>query len=347
MGAKTITIAELAKLTGSTIVGDSTHIIHGVADLESATPEDAAFFANLRYEKHLRESIAGVVFVDPSVPLLPNRNYLLTKSPSDTFQQVIEFFFENADQLTDFIEVHPTVVIHPTCKIGQNVTIGPHAVLDAHVSIGDNTSIGAGCYIGPHSVIGANTLLHPRVTIRERCSIGNRVILQPGVVIGSCGYGYTQNAKGQHTKLKQLGDVIVEDDVEIGANSTVDRARFKTTRIGRGTKIDNLVQIGHGVEIGECNLIIAQTGIAGSTKTGKYVIIAGQVAIAGHINIADHVVIAGRSGVTKSLTEAGKKYGGIPAVPLNEHNRTNVHIKHLSKYVEQLKDIEKRLQKLE
>jgi UDP-3-O-[3-hydroxymyristoyl] glucosamine N-acyltransferase len=346
MDAKKITIAELAKLTGSTVVGDSTHVILGVADLESATPQDAAFFANLRYEKHLRESAAGVVFVDHSAPLLPNRNYLLTKSPSDTFQQAIEFFYENADQLTAFDSIHPTAVIHPTCKIGSGVIIGPHAVLDAGVSVGDHTSVGAGCYIGPYTSIGSDSLLHPNVTIRERCRIGNRVILQPGVIIGSCGYGYTQNARGQHTKLKQLGDVVIEDDVEIGANSTVDRARFKTTRIGRGTKIDNLVQIGHGVEIGEHNLIIAQTGIAGSTKTGRYVIIAGQVAVAGHLHIADQVVIAGRSGVTKSLTEVGKKYGGIPAVPLPEYNRTCVYIKNLQTYVDQIKDIEKRLKKI-
>jgi UDP-3-O-[3-hydroxymyristoyl] glucosamine N-acyltransferase len=226
------------------------------------------------------------------------------------------------------------------------VTIGPHAVIDKGVTIGTGSTIGAGCYIGPYSSIGIDCQIHPHVTIRERCILGNRVILQPGVVIGGCGFGYLLDASGHHKKLNQLGTVILEDDVEIGSNSTIDRARFKETRISRGSKIDNLVQIGHGVIIGEDNIIIAQTGIAGSSKTGRHVVLAGHVAIAGHLTIADGVTIAGMSGITHSIQEAGR-YGGIPAVPLSQYNRNAVHLRNIDKVIATLEQLKKRLSQLE
>lgn len=184
------------------------------------------------------------------------------------------------------------------------------------------------------------------MTVRELCIIGNRVILQPGVVVGSCGFGYITDKQGRHTKLNQLGNVIIEDDVEIGANTTIDRSRFKNTEIRRGTKIDNLVQIGHGVILGEDNIIVAQTGIAGSSKLGKNVILAGHVAVAGHLQICDRVVVAGCSGVTKSITEAGK-YGGVPAVPLQEYNRNAVYLRNIEASIQKIKELESRLQALE
>lgn len=346
MSQKSFSLEELARLTHSRLIGNPQHTITNVADLETATGEDASFLANPRYEQVMKRSTAGVVFIDSKTPLVEGRNFLVTDDPSRSFQLLVEMFSENAQEMTGFEGRHATAVIHPSAKIAADVAIGPYAVIDKNVTIGSGTKIGSHVFIGPNVILGDHCFIHPHVTIRERCQIGNRVIIQPGAVIGSCGFGYTPDKQGKHIKLNQVGTVTIEDDVEIGANTTIDRSRFKTTRIGRGTKIDNLVQIGHGVEVGQDNIIIGQTGIAGSSKTGRHVILAGQVAVAGHIKLADGVVVAGCSGVSKSLPKAGK-YGGIPALPLDEYNRNAVYLRSIEKYVEKLKALEARLEKLE
>lgn len=342
---KEYTLQELAKLTNSTLVGDPQHIIRNVADLESATEEDVSFLANPRYEKMMHTSRAGAIFIAPSSSLPPERNFLITSQPSEAFQAVLKIFHSEKQKISSYQGIHPTAIIHPSAILGNNVSIGPLVVIDNDVSIGDNTIISTGCYIGPHSKIGTDSLIHPRVTIREHCILGNRVIIQSGAVIGSCGFGYTQDKQGQHTKLEQLGSVEIGDDVEIGANTTIDRARFKKTVVGSGTKIDNLVQIAHGVQIGEHCLVIAQTGIAGSTTLGKHVILAGHVAVAGHLEIADGAMIAGFSGITKSIQKAGK-YGGIPAQPLNDYNRNAVLLRNIDKFIEKIEALEEELSRL-
>lgn len=343
---KSFSLEELARLTHSRLVGNPSHYITNVADLETATNDDASFLANPRYEQVMKRSLAGVVFIDSRTPLIEGRNFLVTDDPSRSFQMIVELFSENAQEMTGFEGRHPTAIIHPTAQIAADVAIGPYAVIDKNVSIGSGTKISAHVFIGPNCIIGEKCFIHPHVTIRERCTIGNRVILQPGAVIGSCGFGYTPDKLGRHIKLNQVGTVTIEDDVEIGANTTIDRSRFKTTRISRGTKIDNLVQIGHGVEVGEDNIIIGQTGIAGSSKTGRHVILAGQVAVAGHIKLGDGVVVAGCSGVSKSLPKAGK-YGGVPAIPLDEYNRNAVFLRTIEKHLEKIKALEDRLERLE
>jgi UDP-3-O-[3-hydroxymyristoyl] glucosamine N-acyltransferase len=301
----------------------------------------------MRYEKAMQTSKAGVVFISPAITPLPGRNFLIAKNPSEAFQKTLEVLFGHfLTERSGFTGIHPTAVVHPTAKLGKNVTIGPHAVIDRNVTIGDDTSIEAQCYIGYEATIGSHTHLYAHVTIRERCHIGNRVVIQPGVVIGACGFGFLTDSKGKHTKLNQVGNVVIEDDVEIGANTTIDRSRFQSTVISRGTKIDNLVQIGHGTHIGPDNLIIAQVGMAGSTHTGANVVIAGQVAIAGHLTIADRTMIAGKSGVTKSLEKSGK-YGGVPAVPIDEYNRNSVYLRNIQKYVKKINELEDRLKKLD
>lgn len=339
MTHQTFTLEELAKRTNSKLVGNPNHTITDVADLQSAGATDASFLANPRYEKAMQESKAGVIFVDSTVQLVPERNFLINSNPSQAFQCVVDTLHANALEFSGFSGIHPTAIIHPTSTIGSNVTIGPHAVIDKGVTIGANTTISAGCYIGPATTIGSECFLHPGVIIRERCKIGNRVIIQPGAVIGSCGFGYLTDKQGKHTKLNQVGNVILEDDVEIGSNTTIDRARFKSTHIKKGTKIDNLVQIGHGVVVGEDNIIVAQTGIAGSTTTGRNVVLGGQVAVNGHIHLGNGVMVAGCSGVSKSLPEAGK-YGGIPAVPLHEYNRNSVFLRNIETYINQLKELQ-------
>lgn len=347
MVKRVFTLAELATETRSRLIGDPQHTIINVADLESAGPEDASFLANPLYEKAMLNSKAGVVFISPQVAPVQGRNFLITDNPSRAFQYTLELILGNLiEHQSGFPGIHHTAVVHETAKLGKNVAIGPYTVVDKNSSIGENTTIGSGCSIGVNVTIGSNCFIHPHVTIRECCQIGNQVILQPGAVIGACGFGYTTDNRGRHTKLNQVGIVIIEDDVEIGANSTIDRSRFKATIIGRGTKIDNLVQIGHGVIVGEDNIIVAQTGIAGSSKTGKHVVIGGQVAVAGHLSIVDKVMIAGRSGVSKSIVESGK-YGGLPVMPLNDHNRNNVYLRNIEKYVNQIKELQRRIEELE
>lgn len=346
MSQKVFNLAQLAELTHSHLVGDPSHVIRNVADLETAGAEDASFLANLNYDKAMRASKAGVVFVGPGTDLIPGRNFLVTEHPSRAFQDVVELIFgETVKILSGFSGIHPTSVIHPTASLGKNITIGPHAVIDKDAVIGNNATISAGAYIGYAAVIGEQTFIHPNAVVRERCKLGNRVIIQPGAVIGSCGFGYTTDNNGQHTKLNQVGIVIIEDDVEIGANTTIDRSRFKATVIKKGSKIDNQVQIGHGAEIGEHNIIVAQCGIAGSSATGKYVVMGGQSALAGHLSVADGTMIAGKSGVSKTITKSGK-YGGIPCMPIADYNRNSVLLRNIENYVDRIKALEEKIDSL-
>lgn len=343
MHKKYFTLAEIAEMTGSELIGDPDYLISNVSDLQTAEAEDASFLSNPRYEKAMHLSNAGVIFIAKSIMAIEGKNFLVHSNPTVAFQTVLEAFFEATHMLTGFSGAHSSAVIHEKSSIGKNVTIGPNAVIDQDARIGDNTFIGAGSYIGAGVTIGDNTLIHPNVTIRELCQIGNKVVIHPGVVIGSCGFGFTTNSDGTHEKLCQVGIVIIEDDVEIGANSTIDRSRFKATIISKGTKIDNLVQIGHGVAIGQNNIIVSQTGIAGSTKLGDNVVIGGQVGIAGHITITDNVAIAAKSGVSKSIKKPGN-YRGIPILPFDEYNRKYVHFKKLDKLYKRIDRLELNLE---
>lgn len=342
---KSFTLETLAILTNCQLIGHPLHEIFDVADLESAGPQDASFFSNPRYQQALNTSQAGVIFIDPQTPLVDGKNYLISEQPSRAFQQLVDTLHPPKKHPSGFKGIHPSAVIHETAQLAEGVSVGPHAVIDEGVQVGAGTFIGAGVYIGPETTIGHSCLIHPRVVIREECRIGNRVVIQPGAVIGSCGFGYTTDKQGRHIKLNQVGNVLIEDDVEVGANTTIDRARFKNTKVGEGSKLDNLVQIGHGVSLGKHNIIVAQTGIAGSTSTGHYVVLAGHVAVAGHLHLEDGVTVAGKSGVSKSLSTG--KYGGIPAVPLHEYNRNQVLLRQIGSYIQQVKTLFARLETLE
>lgn len=339
---KKYALSELGVSLGAQLIGDPAHIISGVNTLEESSSEDASFLANPRYTEAMKQSKAGVICIAPDIPLPEGKNFLVSKDPSRTFQQIIELLLPTGS--SGFTGIHPSAVIHPTATLGPNVTVGPHAVIDRNAKIGANTQIGPNVSIGFEVEIGESCQIYPHCTVRERCRLGNRVILQPGAVIGSCGFGYTPDKSGRHMKLEQLGIVILEDDVEIGANTTIDRSRFKVTTIRKGTKIDNLVQIAHNVEIGENNIIAAQTGVAGSVKTGKSVMMGGQVGIVGHVELEDQVLIATRGGVSKSLKSG--KYRGSPAIPIAEYHRQEVHVRKLEEYVERLKRLEKKLQEI-
>lgn len=290
------TLAELGALTSAQIKGNPKKTITGVNTLDEAESTDVSFLENTRYQRAMRRSKAGVVCVGTDTALPEGKDYLISNNPTLTFQKIVKHLLR-ISQKSGFQNIHPSAVIHPEAQVAEGVTIGPNTVIDQGAKIGPNTQVGPNVSIGFGVEVGADCQIHPNCTIREKCVLGDRVILQPGVVIGSCGYGYTPDQYGRHTKLEQLGNVILEEDVEIGANTTVDRSRFKSTIIRKGTKIDNLVQVAHNVEIGEHNIIAAQTGIAGSAKTGNHVMLGGQVGVVGHVEIDSQVLVATRGGV--------------------------------------------------
>jgi UDP-3-O-[3-hydroxymyristoyl] glucosamine N-acyltransferase len=347
---RSFTLGELAKLTNSSLIGDSNYLITGFADLESAKPNDISFLSNhryipTRYLSAMKRSLAGAIFIAPSVRPTEDKNFLIIKDPSWAFQQTIEAM-KGIPKQTAFDGIHSSAVIHPTARISENVTIGPHAVIDGEVVVGKGCFIGANCYIGPQVTLGESCHIHPNVTIREQCQLGDRVIIQSGAVIGECGFGYSTNEKGKHLKLAHVGIVVIENDVEIGSNTTIDRARFTETVIGKGSKIDNLVAIGHNVKIGKDNIICGQAGIAGSAETEESVIIAGQAGLNGHIKIGKSVVVAAQSGVTKNLARPGS-YKGHPAIPTKEFNKLFVLQRNIDIYIEQIRELQKRVEKLE
>ena len=342
--SRVFSLKELAELVSARLVGDPNHPITGVNTLDEAIAEDLSFLANPRYLEAMKKSRAGAICVDASSPLLEGKNYLICEDPSASFQNLVKKILPPSSG-SGFRGIHPTAVIHESVQIGADVTIGPHVCIDRGSIIGAGTTIASNVSIGYEVQIGAKCVIHSNCTIREGCRLGDRVILQPGAVIGSCGFGYIQDKQGRHNKLEQLGIVVLEEDVEIGANATIDRSRFKATIIRKGSKIDNLCQIAHNVEIGEHNVVAAQTGIAGSVKTGKYVMLGGQVGILGHVELEDMVMVGAQSGISKSLKKG--QYRGSPAVPILEYNRREVHVRRIEDYAKRLKDLEERLMELE
>ncbi|MCH1430408.1 MAG: UDP-3-O-(3-hydroxymyristoyl)glucosamine N-acyltransferase [Chlamydiales bacterium] len=339
-----LTLNEIAELCECQVKGDGEKTIDGVSTIGQATETEVTFVANPRYVSQIALTQAGAIFISNEMSTPEDKNFLIAKDPSQAFQKLLEHFYQD-EGFTQFEGIHPLSVVHSEATIGKNVNIGPHCVVDAGVEIQDSCVIGAGTYLAKGVKVDEGSIIHANVTIRELVTIGKRVIIQPGAVIGSCGFGYAPNEKGQIVKLKQLGTVIIEDEVEIGANTTIDRARIGATIIKKGTKVDNLVQVAHGVELGENNLIVAQSGFAGSSKTGNYVTVAGQSAINGHIEVTSGVTLAAKSGVTKSIQEAGQ-YGGFPAKKIDRFRRQQVLIDRLDEKFKQVASLQKDIDKL-
>jgi UDP-3-O-[3-hydroxymyristoyl] glucosamine N-acyltransferase len=333
-----MTLEQLAKTSGGELVGDPSLQIMGAASLGEATSGEISFFTSRKYIALLRKTRASAVFVPPDFTEPITLAQIRVPNPTKAFEQVVVKFAPKA--ITFAPGTHPTAVVDPSAQIGKCVSIQPHAVIESGARIGDDTIIGAGCYIGHETTIGPACLIYPRVTIRERSRIGSRVIIHSGAVIGADGFGF-EMVGGRQQKIQQLGIVQIDDDVEIGANTTVDRARFGRTWIQAGVKIDNLVQIAHNVVIGKNSVIVAQTGISGSTRVGERVTMAGQVGIVGHVEIADGSIIAAQSGVSKSVP--GGVWFGYPAVPLAEAKQQIAWIHRLGKLFARVKEIEKKL----
>ncbi len=346
MNSKRFTLLELSTITKSTLIGDPNYEIIYVNTLENASSLDVSFLANPRYIEAMKKSKAGVICIDSNTEMIEGKNYLISNDPSRTFQIIAEIILSNQKVDSSFYGIHETAVIHQSATIGKNVTIGPYSVIDKNAIISDNTRISSHVYVGPNVKIGKDCLFYSSCIVRENCVIGDRTIIQPGAVIGSCGFGLIPDSQGKFQKLQQIGNVILEDDVEIGANTTIDRARFGSTIIKKGTKIDNLVQIAHNVQIGENVAIAAQTGIAGSAKIGNNVLMGGQVGIVGHIEVTNNIMLATRSGVSKSIKNPGK-YNGSPAIDLNTYNRNQIHLRQIEKYINIIKELEKKVASLE
>jgi UDP-3-O-[3-hydroxymyristoyl] glucosamine N-acyltransferase len=334
----TFTLQELAALSGGELLGDPTLKITGAASLSESAQGEISFFTDRKYIGLLRKTRASAIFVPPDFAEPINAAQIRVSNPTKAFEQVVLKFAPKP--VTFAPGIHPSAIVDASAQLGQRVSIQPLAVIEPGAKIGDDTIIGAGTYVGHETAIGSACRIYPHVTIREHSRIGSRVIIHSGAVIGADGFGF-EMVDGRHQKLQQLGIVQVDDDVEIGANTTVDRARFGRTWIQQGVKIDNLVQIAHNVVIGKNSVIVAQTGISGSTRVGERVTMAGQVGIAGHVEIGDGTIIAAKSGVPKSLP--GGVWFGYPAVPFAEAKQQFAWIHRLGKLFARVKEIEKKL----
>ena len=334
----TFTLQEVATTSGGELIGDPSLQITGAASLVEATAGEISFFGNRKYIGLLRKTRASAVFVPTDFAESIGAAQIRVANPTKAFEQVVLKFAPKP--ITFPPGIHPSAVVDPSARLGERVSVQPHAVIEAGTTIGDDTIIGAGSYIGHETVMGSACRIYPLVTIRERSCIGARVIIHSGSVIGADGFGF-EMIDGRQQKIQQLGIVQIDDDVEIGANTTVDRARFGRTWIQQGVKIDNLVQIAHNVVIGKNSVIVAQTGISGSTRVGERVTIAGQVGIVGHVEIADGSIIAAQSGVSKSVP--GGVWFGYPAGPIDEIKQQIAWIRSLGKLFARVKEIEKKL----
>ncbi|MCF7674014.1 MAG: UDP-3-O-(3-hydroxymyristoyl)glucosamine N-acyltransferase [Akkermansiaceae bacterium] len=337
--AAALTLSELACLVGGDIVrAGPCDLITGVAALDSATTADVSFFGNDKYWNQFLATAAGVVIVGRNESGGPEATGLVAAdNPSLAFAAVVGHFAATRAAITPGI--HPGAWVDAAASINPaRSQVHAGAVVMAGARIGDDSEIGPNCVIGEYAVIGNGCRIMANATIRERCVLGNRVFIQPGAVIGSDGYGY-ELVDGRHQKIDQVGIVEIGDDAEIGANTTIDRARFGKTIIGEGSKIDNLVQIAHNVVIGKHSLIVSQTGISGSARLGDYVIAGGQVGIAGHVNIGDRATMAARTGVTTDLA-GDTVYAGKPAQPLRDDLKLQAMVRRLPKLIERVKALE-------
>ncbi len=330
-------LGEIAEYIKGELIGNSSVKITGIAGIEDAKTGDLTFLANDRYARFLKSSSASAVIVGTEANI-EGIGMAVIKHPNPyfAFAKSLELFSQEKRAYPE--GVHPTAILEEGIKIEKGVYIGAHVVLEKGGWLKPNVKVLSGCFIGTDSVIGENSLIHSNVTIAENTEIGNNVIIHSGTVIGSDGFGYVKQT-GIHYKIPQIGRVKIEDNVEIGANVTIDRATLGVTRIGKGTKIDNLVQIGHNVEIGENCIIVAQVGISGSTKIGNDTIIGGQVGIGGHLKIGSRVVIGAQSGVTKGVPDDTTIFG-YPAREIRKTKRIEAHLSRMDNYIQRLKDLE-------
>lgn len=332
---------EIAQYLGGTVAGDGETLIAGLATLDDAGEGQLTFLANPKYAAKVATTRASAVLL-PEGGNAHGRNAIFHANPYLAFAKLLTLFYTKASAS---LGVMPGAFVAEGVTIGADVSVYPGVSIGTGAVIGDRVTLHPGVVLYPGVTLGDDVTLHANVSIRERCRIGNRVIIHDGTVIGSDGLGYAPDGKSWY-KIPQIGIVIIEDDVEIGSNSSVDRAALEATRIGRGTKIDNLVQIAHNCVIGEDCMICSQVGISGSTQVGNHVIMGGQVGVAGHVKIGDNVVVAAKSGVPNNVA-ANQMVGGIPAVPHREWLKVSGILPKLPEFRKTLSALEKRVVELE
>jgi UDP-3-O-[3-hydroxymyristoyl] glucosamine N-acyltransferase len=337
-------LRELADRLGCQLDGDGAIEIHRVAGIEHAQPGDLTFVANPKYHAHLASTHASAVIISEALPVADPRCALLrSPQPYLAFAEAVGLF---AQTMPPAAGVDPTAAVASDARLGAGVSIGAFVSIGSKAVLGDRTIVYPGAVIGPAARIGDDCVVHARASIRERVQIGNRVILQDGVVIGADGFGFVKQADGTHMKIPQHADVVIEDDVEIGANTTIDRPAIGETRISAGTKIDNLVQIAHGVTVGRRVLFAAQVGIAGSTVVEDDVVLAGQVGVAGHLRIGQGVVATAQSGIPNSIP-AGEMVSGYPAMSNRDWLKSSAIVRHLPDLKKRVAELEQRIVELE
>ena len=337
------TLAQIAEKINGKLSGDLNIKIKGVAQIDNAAHGQITFLANPKYKVLLEKTKASAVITDEKVNIIPSIPHIVVLDAYFGFLQTFLLFNPKKELLDPGI--HSSAIIHKTAKIGKNVCIGGNVWIGPGVTVGERTRIFPNCVILNESKIGTDCLLYPSVTVRENCLIGDKVIIHNGAVIGSDGFGFVPH-EGHYHKIPQVGKVIIEDDVEIGSNTTIDRATMGETVIKQGVKLDNLIHIAHNCVIGENTVIAAQTGISGSTIIGKNVVMAGQVGTVGHITIGDGVQIGAQSGISKSIPE-GEVYFGYPARPIMKSKRIEAIINNLPDLLKRIRTLEKTIEELQ
>jgi UDP-3-O-[3-hydroxymyristoyl] glucosamine N-acyltransferase len=335
-------LQEIAERLDCRLEGDGSIDIRGVAGIEDAAPGDLTFFTNPKYAAELRATRASAVILGETAERAPCA-MLRAKQPYLAFAHAVGLF---DDSWRPAPGVHHLAWIGEGVMLASDVSVGPFAVIEQGARVAARTIIYPHVTIGRQTEIGEDCIVHARVSIRERTRIGNRVVLQDGAVVGSDGFGFARRADGTHEKIPQIGGIVIEDDVEIGANSTIDRPAVGETRIGAGTKIDNLVQIAHGVTVGRNVLLAAQVGVAGSVTIEDDVTLAGQVGVAGHITLGKGVIATAQSGIPNSV-DAGAFISGYPAIPNRDWLRASAVFRKLPELKKRLAELERRLKELE
>ncbi|MBJ6138823.1 UDP-3-O-(3-hydroxymyristoyl)glucosamine N-acyltransferase [Marinobacter litoralis] len=331
-------LQEIADALGASLRGDPDARVSGMATLQAAGPGQISFLANPSYGKYLKDTKAGAVIVSPATADQAQTNVLIMDNPYLGYARLSHWFDRTPVAPAG---IHATAFIDPSATIAATASIGPHAVVEADVQIGEQVVVGAGSVVGARSRIGDCSILSPRVTLAHDVQLGQRCNILSGAVIGSAGFGFA-NEKGQWHRIAQLGGVVLGDDVEVGANTTIDRGALEPTVIGDGVKLDNLIQVAHNVQIGDHTAMAALTAIAGSTSIGKYCVFGGASAVAGHLEVADGVHLTGMSMVTNDISEPGVYSSGLPADKNRQWRKNAVRFRQLDGLARRIKELEKK-----
>ncbi len=338
------TAKQIGEFLNGTIEGDENAKVSTLSKIEDGKLGSLCFLSNPKYENFLYTTEASVVIVSKDfVPTQPTKSTLVkVQDPYSAFSVLLDKYNEVANMNNDEVGIHNSSYVHPTATIGQNVYIGPFCCVEQNVVIGDNVKVYAQTYIGADSKIGSNCVFFSGVKLYKQTIVGDRVVIHSNTVVGSDGFGFAPQKDGSYNKIPQIGNVVIEDDVEIGANTSIDRATMGSTFVRKGVKLDNLIQIAHNVDVGAHSVVAAQTGISGSTKLGDNSVIGGQVGIAGHLNLGKRTQVGAQAGINFD-TEENKQWHGSPAQPLKEWMRSTVIFKKLPEVDKRVRELEAKI----